>query len=251
MITSATNPKIKHLHKLISDRKYRYQHKQFVVEGCRQLEGAPAVLDVYVSSSAKMPQLDVVPENLHIVEEKIFNRLAATENTQGVLAVCALEYERTISADKNYVLLDALQDPGNAGTIIRTAAAFGYNGVIMTPGCVDPFSPKVVRSTMGAIFQCPIVLLDDFSALRGCHVVAADLGGPEIASLRLETPYILAIGNEARGISDDLRPWINQIVTIPFQTSSVNSLNASVAAGIAMYALNSGAAAMRNPLKRV
>lgn len=238
MITSATNPKIKHLHKLISDRKYRYQHKQFVVEGCRQLEGAPAVLDVYVSSSASVPLLDVLPGNLHIVEEKIFNRLADTENTQGVLAVCALEYERTISAHKNYVLLDALQDPGNAGTIIRTAAAFGYGGVIFTHGCVDPFSPKVVRSTMGAIFQCPIVLLNDLSHLKGRHVVAADLGGPDIAAVKIKSPYILAIGNEARGISDDLSPWINQIVTIPFQTSSVNSLNAAVAAGIAMYALN-------------
>jgi len=238
MITSATNAKIKHLDKLISDRKYRYQHKQFVVEGCRQLEGARAVLDVYVSSAAKVPDIDLPSENLHIVEAKIFNRLADTENTQGVLAVCALGHESAISAEKNYVLLDALQDPGNAGTIIRTAAAFGYNGIIVTPGCVDPFSPKVVRATMGAIFLCAIVLLEDFSALSNCHVVAADLNGPAIQTVKITGPYILAIGNEARGISAGLRPWIKQTVTIPFQTGAVNSLNAAVAAGIAMYALS-------------
>ena len=154
-----------------------------------------------------------------------------------MLAVCALAYERTICADKNYVLLDALQDPGNAGTIIRTAAAFGYNGVIITSGCVDPFSPKVVRATMGAIFQCSIVLLDDLSVLKEHCVIAADLEGQDIASLQLNTPYILAIGSEARGLSLELRPWISQTVNIPLHNRNVNSLNAAVAAGIAMYEL--------------
>jgi TrmH family RNA methyltransferase len=237
MITSAENQKIRHLRKLIGDRKYRYQEKQFVVEGYRQLEGARAVLDVYVSSAAKVPDLAVPSANMHIIEERIFNRLADTENTQGVLAVCALACETALSAGTSYVLLDGLQDPGNAGTIIRTAAAFGYGGVIFTPGCVDPFSPKVVRATMGAIFKCAIVLLDDFQPLQGCQVVAADLNGPDIAAAEVTRPYILAIGNEARGFSAGLRPWISRTVTIPLRAGSVNSLNAAVAAGIAMYAL--------------
>lgn len=238
MITSATNPKIKHLQKLIRDRKYRYQQAQFVVEGYRQLEGAANILGLYLSSEARMPEIDIDPDRLHIVEPKIFNRLADTENSQGILAVCALEYERTICADKRYVLLDALQDPGNVGTIIRTAVAFGYDGVIVTGGCVDPFSPKVVRATMGAIFQCAIVLLEDFSQLQGHCVVAADIEGQDITSLQLDAPHILAIGNEARGLSDELRPWITQTVTIPFHNKTVNSLNAAVAAGIAMYELS-------------
>lgn len=237
MITSATNPKIKHLQKLIRDRKYRYQQAQFVVEGYRQLEGAANILGLYLSSEADMPALDIAPEKLHIVERKIFDRLADTENTQGVLAVCGLAYETIPSVDKRYVLLDALQDPGNVGTIIRTAVAFGYDGVIITGGCVDPFSPKVVRATMGAIFQCAIVLLDDLSVLKKHCVIAADLAGQDIASLQLKAAYILAIGNEARGISDDLQPWITQTVTIPFHNKTVNSLNAAVAAGIAMYEL--------------
>ena len=237
MITSATNPKIKHLQKLIRDRKYRYQQAQFVVEGYRQLEGAANILGLYLSSEARMLDIDIDPDRLHIVERKIFNRLADTENSQGILAVCALEYERSICADKKYVLLDALQDPGNVGTIIRTAVAFGYDGVILTSGCVDPFSPKVVRATMGAIFQCAIVLLDDLSVLKKHCVIAADLDGQDIASLQLSTAYILAIGNEARGISDDLQSWITQTVTIPLHNRNVNSLNAAVAAGIAMYEL--------------
>jgi len=239
MITSTANPKIRHLQKLISDRKYRYQHRQFVAEGYRQLEGAEkSILSLYVASAADMPALDVAPGKLHIVERRIFDRLADTENTQGVLAVCALAYETAISADKRYVLLDGLQDPGNAGTIIRTAAAFGYDGVIFTPGSVDPFSPKAVRASMGAIFQCAIVMIEDCSALRGCHVAAADLGGRDVASARLDGPHILAIGSEARGLSAELRPWVSQAVTIPFRNSAVNSLNAAVAAGIAMYELN-------------
>jgi len=238
MITSTANARIRHLDKLISDRKYRYQHKQFVAEGYRQLESACSVLNVYVSSSAKVPDIALPSENLHIVEEKIFSRLADTENTQGVLAVCALACETTLSSGKNYVLLDALQDPGNAGTIMRTAAAFGYAGIIVTPGCVDPFSPKVVRASMGAIFKCAIVMLDDLAALRDHTVVAAELSGSDVATVQIKGPHILAIGNEARGICAELRPVIKQSITIPIRTEAVNSLNAAVAAGIAMYALN-------------
>jgi TrmH family RNA methyltransferase len=238
MITSATNPKIKHLQKLIRDRKYRYQQAQFVVEGYRQLEGAANILGLYLSSEARMPAIDIAPDKLHIVDQKVFDRLADTENSQGILAVCTLEYERSICANKKYVLLDALQDPGNVGTIIRTAVAFGFDGVIITSGCVDPFSPKVVRASMGAIFQCAIVLLEDFSQLQGHCVVAADLEGQDIATLQLNTAYILAIGNEARGLSPELRPLISQTVNIPLHNRNVNSLNAAVAAGIVMYQLN-------------
>jgi TrmH family RNA methyltransferase len=237
MITSSTNSKIKHLQKLIRDRKYRYQQSQFVAEGYRQLEDADNIMGLYLSSAAHMPAIDIEPDKLHIVDHKIFDRLADTENSQGILAVCALEYESMPCANKSYVLLDTLQDPGNAGTIIRTAAAFGYDGVIVTAGCVDPFSPKVVRAAMGAIFQCAIVLLEDIAVLKDYHVVAADLNGQGIASVQLNAPYILAIGSEARGLSPELRPWIKQTVTIPLLNSAVNSLNAAVAAGIAMYQL--------------
>ena len=238
MITSATNPKIKHLQKLIRDRKYRYQQAQFVAEGYRQLEGGSNILSLYLSSSARKPEIDIDPDKLHIVDKKIFDRLADTENSQGILAVCALEYESTVETNKRYVLLDALQDPGNAGTIIRTAAAFGYDGIIVTGGCVDPFSPKVVRAAMGAVFQCAIVILDDFSALKDCCVVAADLEGQDIASLQPNLAYILAIGSEARGLSPELRSRVSQTVTIPLRNRAVNSLNAAVAAGIVMYQLS-------------
>ncbi len=238
MITSATNTKIKHLQKLIRDKKYRYQQAQFVAEGYRQLEGAGSILGLYLSSSARKPAMDIDPDRLHIVDQKIFDRLTDTENSQGILAVCALEYERNLDTHKRYVLLDALQDPGNAGTIIRSAVAFGYDGVIVTSGCVDPFSPKVVRAAMGAVFQCTIVLLEDFSALKDCCVVAADLDGQDIASLQPDASYILAIGSEARGLSPELRPWVNKTVTIPLANSAVNSLNAAVAAGIVMHQLN-------------
>lgn len=209
-----------------------------MAEGYRQLEGAVNVLGLYLSSSARPPELDIDTDKVHIVDQKIFERLTDTENSQGILAVCALGYESTLDRDKYYVLLDGLQDPGNAGTIIRTAAAFGYDGVIVTNGCVDPFSPKVVRAAMGAVFQCTIVLLDDLSVLKDYWVMAADLEGQDIASLQLNTPYILAIGSEARGLSPELRPWISQTVTIPLPNSAVNSLNAAVAAGIVMFTLN-------------
>lgn len=238
MITSAANSAVKYVHRLLRDKKYRYQQARFAVEGYRQLEGAGSIEALYLSSAAAMPSLAVSPGKVHIIEKKIFDRLADTENTQGVIAVCPLEYETAPGPNRRYVLLDGLQDPGNAGTIIRSAAAFGYGGVIMGPGSVDPFSPKAVRSTMGAIFQCRVALLDDYSALRGCRVVAADIGARDITTVRIEGPYVLAIGSEVRGLSEELRPWITQSVTIPFRATTVNSLNAAVAAGIVMYELN-------------
>ena len=171
------------------------------------------------------------------VDQKTFDRLADTETPQGILAVCALQYESVPSKNKRYVLLDGLQDPGNAGTIIRSAVAFGYEGVIVTPGCVDLFSPKVVRATMGALFQCSVVMLDDLSVLKDYPVIAADLDGQDIESVRLDDHYILAIGREAQGISPALRPWVTLSITIPLRNQTVDSLNAAVAAGIAMYRL--------------
>jgi TrmH family RNA methyltransferase len=238
MITSAANPKIKHIQKLIRSRKYRYQQGRFVAEGYRQLEGADNIVELYLSSSARKPGLDIDPEKMQSVDRKIFDRLADTENSQGILAVCALEYQTTPDRNKRYVLLDGLQDPGNAGTIIRTAAAFGYDGVIVTAGCVDPFSPKVVRAAMGALFQCAIVVLDDLSVLQEQCVIAADLDGEDIASVQPDTSYILAIGSEPRGLSPELQPWVSRTVTIPFNSSAVNSLNAAVAAGIVMHQLS-------------
>jgi TrmH family RNA methyltransferase len=209
-----------------------------VAEGYRQLEGADNIVELYLSSSARKPGLDIDPDKLHSVDQKIFDCLADTENSQGILAVCALAYETKPDRNKRYVLLDGLQDPGNAGTIIRTAAAFGYDGVIVTAGCVDPFSPKVARAAMGALFQSAIVLLDDLSVLKDYCVIAADLGGQDIASVQPAASYILAIGSEARGLSPELRPWVSRTVTIPFNNSAVNSLNAAVAAGIVMHQLS-------------
>lgn len=232
-ITSSDNPKIKHLKKLIEDKKYRYAQREFVAEGRNLLTQAKNIKEVYTTEAGS-----AFPDTkLYLITEKILKHISTVEHSQGTLAVCAME-TKPLRGTGKYVLLDGLQDPGNMGTIIRTAAGFDYTGVIITPGCVDPFSPKVVRSTMGAIFTTDIVIMNDLAELNGRQLIAADGRGKPAATLKAKKDHILVIGSETKGPSPELLKMAQNIVAIP-QSKKIESFNAAVAAGILMYQLNS------------
>ncbi|MBR1559957.1 MAG: RNA methyltransferase, partial [Clostridia bacterium] len=144
------------------------------------------------------------------------------------------------------VALDGVQDPGNLGTIWRTADAAGFGGLLLGGGCADPLSPKVQRSAMGSGFRVPFMFADDLAAAlrdlvgRGWTVVASDLRGEDF--YRRPDPgerFVLVIGNEARGISDAVRDTATMRVKLPMR-GGAESLNAAVAAGILMYGLTEG-----------
>lgn len=233
-ISSRANPRIQHLKKLLRDREYRYAEGQYVVEGLRALDGIARAEAVFVSDDAAVPP--VPADEVYIVDREILHQVAATENSQGVLAVLKLDLRDARSIDRRarYVLLDRLQDPGNMGTIIRTAAAFGVKGIIVTAGSVDPFSPKVVRSAAGALRQLEVIGIDRPEQLQDCTVVATDAGGQDIARAVWPQSFILAVGNEANGLSDGIRARASMTVAIPMP-GCTESLNAAVAAGIMLY----------------
>jgi TrmH family RNA methyltransferase len=151
--------------------------------------------------------------------------------------------EASITAGGNILLLEHVQDPGNAGTLIRTAAAFGVNGIIMSDRCADPFSPKAVQSTAGSILSPWIRKTGDYlrpvSELRerGYKLIAADLRGAEPNSLEKNRQYILALGNEGNGLSEDVMNMSDDTVRIPITESGAESLNVAVAGGILMFML--------------
>ena len=150
---------------------------------------------------------------------------------------------RNSPSARRVVALDGVQDPGNVGTIWRTADAAGFEGILFGAGCADPLSPKVQRSAMGSGFRTPFMTAADLpEALttlrnRGYSVIASDLKGEDFYARRdVGNAFVLIIGSEARGISDEVRSAADMLVKLPMR-GGAESLNAAVAAGIMMYEL--------------
>ena len=190
--------------------------------------------------------------DIYTVSETVFKSISETTNPQGILATIKMadyDLEEMIIAksidvrkcDKYFVILDEIKDPGNMGTIIRTADAAGFNGVIVSKGCVDVYNPKVLRSTMGSIFHIPINLSQDLSyalkeiKMQNIRVYAAHTkGNLYYYEADMTQSTAIVIGNEAFGISDKTMESADELISIPI-TGRAESLNASVAAGILMY----------------
>jgi TrmH family RNA methyltransferase len=223
LISSRENPIIKHIQKLNHDRAYRQEYREFVIEGPKAFAEAKKIKTILVKESYLNK-----PDQAFVVSDILFKQISQTEHDQGIMAVCGMT-PVIYDPKKSYVLLDRLQDPGNLGTIIRTAVGFGVEGILITKGTVDPYSPKVVRSTMGALFHLDIVFIDTFEGLRS--VYAADMSGIPVSNVK--RPFVLAIGNEGQGIDQKLLKQAEKKIGI--STKSIESLNAAVACGILLY----------------
>jgi RNA methyltransferase, TrmH family len=169
------------------------------------------------------------------VSEAVFREIKGTEHSQGVLALVEAPVWTLAQVDKRMILvLDSIQDPGNAGTMIRTAEAFGASAVVLLKGCVDPWNPKCLRASAGSLFRMPVVCgLSDLSELRGLAWYAASgLGGTPIDVVDWTRPSLVVVGNEGRGVRDDLA---SQCTAVTIPTAQVESLNAAIAAAVILY----------------
>ena len=204
---------------------------------------AGRVREIAVSESFFQNEaFDYKDADVYVVKDEIFPQLCDTQTPQGILAVVAMnEDECEFDVGKVYIYCDCVTDPGNAGTIIRTADASGCGGVIFSKGCVDIYSPKTVRASMGSFFHTPIIsgaqsgLLEDVKKL-GFSVICGALGENTVnyTSVDMTKPTVIVIGNEANGVSDEVMSMCDQCVKIPIY-GSAESLNAGVAAAIIMY----------------
>ena len=179
------------------------------------------------------------------VDQREFSSAAETESPQGVLAVAEIPARRlediVVAERTRLVVLDAVQDPGNVGTILRTAAALGAAAVLAMPGTVDLWNAKVVRSAMGALFHSPAFMstwpeLDTFRSSHGVVLWGADASGTPLDQLPPPDRLALLVGNEGAGLSPEGRERVEQSVSIPIR-STVESLNVAVATGIILYQL--------------
>lgn len=234
--------KIREVRTLCERASARRKSGFFVAEGERIFEEIPHddIIAVYMSESFERSHPDLRCD--YVVSDVEFNRLADTKHPQGILAVVRQREYRidNISDGELFIILDTIQDPGNLGTIIRTAEAAGASAVIMNKGCADIYSPKVVRSTMGSIFRVPFVYTDDpaYAVDRikssGVRVYAATLSGRSISETKIKDKRAFIIGNEGNGISKDMLLLADDEISIPM-AGRVESLNAAVSAAILMY----------------
>jgi TrmH family RNA methyltransferase len=248
MITSSQNNKLKQVRALLTQSKARRREGRLVLEGFRLISDVLAsgfqpeyvlhreylqhdLLDTFIKSD-----VECTP-----VEAGIFDSLTDTENSQGILAVCAMP-ELGIPPDASLLMaLDGLQDPGNLGAILRTSAAANADGLLLLPGTVDPFNPKVVRAGMGAHFRLPMVALDwgEFAEVFNpdWHVLVADAANPDAVpywNTLPTSPTVIVMGNEAHGLSDDARRLATTSIAIPM-ARGVESLNTATAAAILLF----------------
>lgn len=248
----AHNPRIERVRQLRTARG-RSEQDRFAIEGATliaeaQRSGLP-IRELYTVAAAlrerpDLAQLDDPATPVFTLAPKLFARLSDLETPTGLLAVVDLPHADagTILARAGIVLLLAgVSDPGNAGTLLRSAEAFGAAGVLIGQGGVDPYAPKVVRAAMGSLFRLPVATVEatwllGAAAAAGRTVVAADTDGIDLADLRPAADILLAIGNERRGVRDWLPRW-DLAVKIP-QTGPAESLNAAVAGSIILYALS-------------
>ena len=231
-----TNAEIKNL----KDKKYRKQNGLILVEGekfCRDilLSGAEIVCTITTNSNLKnFP-------NITIVTDKVLNSIATTKTPQNTICVCKpKQYE--IASRSNSLILDNLQDPGNVGTLIRSAIAFGFEDIYLLGGA-DPYSEKVIRSSAGLVLSARVHVVD-FETLQknkdkiAKNFVTADMFGANLSQIRLpKSRFAVIIGNEGNGVSTELMAISNFKVAIPM-SPKVESLNAGVAGSIIMQKLS-------------
>lgn len=245
-ITSRTNPLMTRIRKLTADRKLRRKEGVMVCEGPKMLEEAlrwGAKLETVLWQNGCQNQ-DCLPKTVRqaTVPGDLLRSLAPTQTPQQVLFLCAMpEYgmpEELIGC--RYLVLDGLQDPGNVGTLWRTADAFGAHGLILLPGCADPWNPKTLRATMGACFRLPVwegTLSELLVRLRQAelplYATALQEDTVDIREISLSRAAVV-IGSEGRGVSPEILAASQKTIKIPM-TNRCESLNAAAAGAVVLW----------------
>jgi RNA methyltransferase, TrmH family len=242
-IESVKNPKVKAWKKLLT-KKERDQSGHYLIEGFHLVEEAlkeQIVLEVIVNQDIEMPvHLNLDGTEVVYVNEDVMRAICDTETPQGVAAVC----EKRIDSMENVkmeklLLLDRVQDPGNLGTLIRTADAAGMDAIILGEGCADPYNPKVVRATQGSLFHLPIVKRNLATFMDEIDIPLYGTALENAIAFKAVEPsetFALLVGNEGQGVSEELLGKTTKNLYIPIYGKS-ESLNVSIAAGILMYYL--------------
>lgn len=251
IITSSFNDKVKDIRKLLKSARERREKRMYVVEGIRMFREIPTerVVEIFVSESCADKYKDEISRfkiTPHVVTDRVFEGMSDTNTPQGILAVVSMcEYSLTdvchSKGDEPFLLIiEKLQDPGNLGTIIRTAEGSGVTGIVMSRDSVDVYNPKTIRSTMGSVFRMPVYisenLLEDLRYIseQGITIYGAHLDGINFYDKDFRTACGFLIGNEGNGLSDEVSSMADSLIRIPM-CGSVESLNAATSTAVISY----------------
>lgn len=250
MITSASNQKIKNLISIIQKSKARRAQDVFITEGVKMFQEAPMdkIVEVYVAESfyeTGTAREKIQQCGYEILSDELFKKVSDTQTPQGILCVMKqYHYELEDLFQKEnplFLILEDIQDPGNLGTMIRTAEGAGVDGIIMTKGTVDIYNPKTIRSTMGSVYRMPFIYTDDLLGVmkqlqeKQVKLYAAHLKGNQFYhQLDFKGATAFLIGNEGNGLKDETADAADVYMKIPME-GKVESLNAAVASVILMY----------------
>jgi len=251
MISSLTNAAVKRIVLLRSKDKVRREEGLFIVEGLRMFMEVPQgrldqvyVTEDFIDRASADVRDRLSTTGYEVVTPDVMNKMADTTTPQGVLCLVrsfGYKLEDIVARGSLYVILDGLQDPGNLGTIFRTAEAAGVAGIILSRSSVSIYNPKSVRSTMGTLFRMPFVYVDDLVGTmaqlkdNGVSIYAAHLkGSRDYTEYDYTGPTAFIIGNEGAGISDEVAQAAGNYLKIPME-GEVESLNAAIAGAVLMY----------------
>ncbi len=246
-ISASSNSKVKRI-KSLEQKKGRLKYGEYIIEGIKNvieaLDSNRMITAIYISDEFYNTKKFNYPDNIPVycLSDTVFDGICSTKTPQGILASVRIDNMACIKADlaKCYIYCDGISDPGNLGTIIRTADAAAFGGVMLSEGCVDLYSPKVIRSTMGSIFHIDTETNVSYDRLleyksAGFNIVggALDDSSVDFREKDYTRPTIIIVGNEANGMSKTAKE-ICEFVKIPI-LGNAESLNAGVAAAILMY----------------
>ncbi len=255
-ISSHHNKNIKHI-KSLALKNNREKYNEFVIEGIRMVKEAlqsnakikaVALSNSFYSNERNRAFINLCSQSyykLFNIPDNLFAEISQTESPQGVLAVLSIKSHSLEDVNFKHspfiVYCDAIQDPGNMGTIVRTADAAGADAVILSKGCVDIYNPKSVRSTMGSLFHLPVIKSEDinqtfsFFKERELSIISGHLSDAEYHfEIDMRQGLVIVIGNEANGVSKQVVEMSNHLVKIPI-VGHAESLNVGIASGILMY----------------
>lgn len=249
IINSTQNENIKYFTKL-NDKSFRKQERKFLIEGKHLVEEALKTNLVEIVLSTDSNYLNNIKNvDKYLVSEAIIKKISNTKNPQNVVAVVKM-FDNSINILKeeltnktsSLVMFDDINDPGNLGTLIRTAAALGYNGIVLSNSSVDIYNDKTIRASQGSIFKIKIVYTDINSYINTLKENNYTLIGTSLKdaipleNLKKTNKFVLCLGNEARGISDDVLDLMDTSIKLTMY-NDVESLNVMIAGSIIMYEL--------------
>lgn len=239
-ITSLQNPLVKHLVKLRKERQYRNETRFLVIEGKKLVNEVCAGIKAknILYTNPDLVSDKVKTEVCYQVSEEVIKKISGVRTPEGVIAEVPIPEEGEMAGIQHLVAFDGVSDPGNMGTLIRTALALGWEGAYILSNCCDPYNDKALRSAKGATFRLPLKFgnweeLDHIVEKNELYSIAADIEGTDVCRVSGQKRVLLVLGSESSGLSEETLKRCEKI-TVPM-SGEIESLNVSIAGGILMY----------------